>query len=345
MKQSAHNPYISWLKGVAILAIVYIHLVDWSNIILSLGGQAFKEVMYLALFLFVALAGSLAYVSQAKYVDVGEYARRAISRGLQLWAVYFGYSVLKLYIYNFNQQPFYQQFIDRGIFDIRHILSLEVYSSPMSILLTIGAFLIISPLIVWMTRRLPKPSWWILGLTGLTLWINYGINLPTNALTNFLYARDNITFPVLLWLPIFLIGYWLAMIGIEKYRVIMLAIFGGWSAYLIGLAITHHQSWFPRDYLYPIQPYYIVVSLGAAYLLVSMLNLMRRVHWRLVQAILKGLEVLGSNTLFLYIGYLVVLDLTLWLAYPQVKWVWFTIPMFLGLTAWYRTISPRVSRR
>lgn len=349
MKQSPHNPYISWLKGLAILAIVYIHLVDWSNLTLSSSGQVFKEILYLALFLFVALAGSLVYISQAKYPNLGAYAKRVISRGLQLWAVYFGYSILKLYFYNFNQQPFYQQFIDKGIFDIKHILSLQVFSSPMSILLTIGAFLIISPLIVWITLKLPKPEWWILGLTSLTLWVNYGINLPTNALTNFLYARDNITFPVLLWLPIFLIGYWLAMVGIEKYRVIMLAIFGGWSLYLINLAVAHHQSWFPRDYLYPIQPYYIVISLGVMYLLVNILYFVQRIPWRPVQMVLKGLGALGSNTLFLYTSHLIVLDLTLWVTYPHAEWIWLTVPICLAITVWYystkRIVPARGSER
>lgn len=327
-----HNPYISWLKGLAILAIIYIHLVDWSNLILTPTAQDTKEIAYTAVFFFVALTGSLVHIAYSRYEDLSQASQRVVYRGLQLWAIYFGYSLLKFYVYDFDHEPFYTYFQNDQALTAEHILNLHSFSTPLSILLTIGACLIITPLLLWLNRKVRGAAWYIAALLVGVLLINYIFPLPHNALTDFLYARDNITFSFLLWLPVFLIGYLLAMIGFEKYRYPLFVLSGVAAFYLLNSS-NSDISWWPRLHMYPLEPYYMTFSLMVMMGLTILLFWIR--NWLPIQAPLKALQAIGEHTLHIYVGHIIVIDLTLWAVYPETQWIWVTVLGFVAIYLLY----------
>jgi hypothetical protein len=333
MNKTLRNSYISYLKGFAILAVIYIHLIDWSNVVLDKPSVFIKEQLYIAVFIFVALMGSLVYLAYGRR-DLVTATKRLAYRGFQLIGIYYGYSLAKLWLFDFSQEPFYGQFESRHIFDAAHILRLETFSAPVSILFTLGCFLLLSPLLVWAQKKIAYPGLWLAIFIGMLLAANYSHIWPSSPLTDFLLAKNNITFPLLLWLPVFLMGYLLAMIGIEKKWPVGLLAFGSIALYWgYHLAHTGH-SYLPRDYMYPLSMYYIIYSLAALYLLTGVFNVWEKWGGKTARAMLDFLRIIGDHTLEVYVLHIVLLDLTLLLAYPYAKWIWLTVP--LGLLIYLR---------
>ncbi|MEK7213434.1 MAG: acyltransferase family protein [Patescibacteria group bacterium] len=331
-----HNPYISYIKGWAIISVILIHLLDWSEMGQPKGLQPFKELLYPSVLFFIANAGSVIYLAYSGYDSLKKPTLRLIQRGLELIGVYFLYTLIKFYIFNFGQEPFYQQFIGQGKFSLTHLLTLQSYSVPISIILTIGAFLIISPLLLWLVRKTKYPKSLIGVLIALVLIFNYVLPLPQNTLTNFLYSKNLILFPLLLWLLPFLMGFYLALDGMDKHKRRYLIIFGfltaGFYFYLSG-----QGAWLrPSGYMYPLRLYYIFYSFTLIYLLFYLFTWLKKFNGKLLKYVLATLRALGDYTLSLYVLHWVVIDLILWIFYPKGYFIWPGVILLLAVFIGWR---------
>lgn len=137
--KTKRNYYISYIKGWAIISIMLIHLIDWSNLVLSESGLYFKEFLYPSVLFFIATAGGVIYLAYFKY-DLWTASKKLFRRGGELIGIYFLYNIVKLYIFDFSREPFYHKFIFSGEMNLTDILSLNSFAAPISIILTIGIF-------------------------------------------------------------------------------------------------------------------------------------------------------------------------------------------------------------
>ncbi len=329
VKIKKRNHFISYIKGWAIVSIIMIHLIDWSNIVLSNNEKLLKELLYPGVLFFIATVGSVVYIAYGHYEDWKKPARRLVVRGLQLLGVYFLYNLIKLVVYNFDYQPFYWQFTEKHTFDSFNIIALQSFSVPIGILVTIAFLLIISPLFLWVAKKTEHPKMIIWGILLAVLTVNYIWVLPENLITNTLYSRNNVSFPFLLWLAPYLIGFLVALYGFEKHKLRFFILFG-----VLALAWGIHywrlgQSWHNNDYMYPLRLYYVWFSFAFMYLLVWIFWLLEKVRGRALKYFLGAWRVLGDNTLFIYVAHWVVIDLTIWIWHPHYKAIWYTVPLFL----------------
>jgi peptidoglycan/LPS O-acetylase OafA/YrhL len=327
--KSSRNDYVSYLRGWAILSIIIIHLIDWSGINLASALAPVKEVLYLGVLFFVALLGSVVYIAYAKQ-DLKTATRKLFLHGIEIIGIYYLYNIVKFYIFDFRVEPFYWQFIDKNTFDLYHILTLKSFTAPISILLTLGVFMLISPALLWIVKKFRSSERIILGLIILVIIINYLIPVPQNILTDFLLARNNITISWLLWLLPYLIGFYIAMLGFEKRAgqfLIAFLILTGLSfisIYRIG------GSWhFSGLHMYPVTLYYIFAGFVLVFLLTLIFLALKKIKWGLVRWKLAMLKLLGDSTLSIYIGHWIIIDLTYWIFPHQPKLIWLTVSMFL----------------
>jgi len=326
--KTKRNLYISYLKGFAIISIILIHLIDWSNRFLSAGELYFKELLYPAVLFFIATSGSVVYLAYAKY-DLRTAAKKLFRRGGELIAVYFLYNIIKLYIYNFSHEPFYEQFAAAGQLDLAGVLSLKVFTSPITIILTIGALLIIAPLFLYLAKNKFGKS--VVGLLIIFLiYLNYFLPLPANVLTDFLYSKNNVTFPFMLWLLPFLIGFYLSMLGLEKHKGKFLLIFMALTIICAWPIFNAGQPLKITGYMYPLKLYYLFFSFAFMYFLIYIFYFLEQVSGRAANYFLASIRLLGDSTLAIYVYHWIVIDATLWIFYPRIELIWLTVPLFLA---------------
>lgn len=318
------NCYVSYLKGLAILAIMLIHLIDWSGIKITTSQQYWKQFLYPSLLFFIALSGSLAYIVYGKYDSGRKIAGKLFKRGAQLIGVYFLYNIIKLYVFNFDAEPFYRQFSHWGKLNLTHILRLEAFTAPISIILTIGIFLFLSAPLIYAVKK-TRRGWAItLALLAFNWALAYGGFLPQTRLTDFLLAKNNIMFPLLLWSIPYLIGFSLAQIGLEKRKYRLFILF---SALFL---IFHQTNGGPiTDFMYPLRPPYIFFSFAFMYLLIIILHWIKKLPFNFVRYFLGTLNMLGEKTFAVYIIHWIVIDLTIWLLYPKYKYIWLSVAAYL----------------
>ena len=331
------NNSISYIKGCAILGVILIHLFDWSEIQWSAEVKNVKELLYPFVMLFIATAGSLMVIASRKY-DMGIAAKRLVKRGLEIFGVYFLYNITKLYIYNFAKQPFYLGALDSGQLTLGNILQLKIFTVPISILLTIAFFVVLSPLILSLLRKIKYPKAFLLFLVGVLLLVNYAFTVPSNAVTDFLYSKNYILFPLALWAVPFLLGMFLALLDLEQYKLGQIAIWGSltivtysWWRY------SGHSSWQPSSAMYPLHPYYIAFSFFFMFVLIAIFAKLEKYKSPFLNRILATLQVYGDNTLELYILHWLVIDLTSWLLFAYMPWIWLIMPLFfVAYSFWNR---------
>ena len=335
LKSKKRNPYISYLKGVAILSIIMIHLITWSSVGFSQNIFWLQELLQVGVFIFIFTLGSVAYLAYKDYDNLGVPTKRLIVRGLQLIGIYFLYSVVKFLIFNFQTEPYYSALIPKGTFNLISVLTLRAYVVPISIILTIGVYLIISPIFLFISKRTKYPKLFIGGVLILFLILNYLIKLPESPLIDFLYARGNITFPLMLWIVPYLAGLYLMMIGLERHKKWLLVMFFvmtlGFYFYL-----PHAQFLHPSWSMYPLRPYYIAFCLLMVYLMIWIFSALERLSKllgnnksKLVKCLLAAIRVIGDSTLSIYIFHWLIIDLTMWLFFPKNNLIWLTVPIFL----------------
>ncbi len=324
------NFYLSYLKGLALIGIIVVHLIEWSNIEITTAVFRLREFFYPAVFLFLSTGGAVTYYAYSRYDDLHLATRRLITRGAQLVGIYFLYNIFKFFIYNFKQEPFYDQFVYNGKFTIANILTLHSFSTPISIILTIGLCLIVSPIFLWVIKKVKQPNNTILGLIILLAGYNYAFDHSANWFTNFIFAKNNILFPPALWLLAFLVGFYLAMLGLEKIKFKAL-IFSVALTILCALGLhTTHFLFIPHhDYMYPLTLYYIIFGVAYIYFFIYVFTGLEKIKNPLVKKILALIRFWGDNTLSIYILQWLVIDFTMWLWFPQAKAIWVTIPLML----------------
>lgn len=327
-QKSKRNYYVSYLKGWAIISIIIIHLTDWSNRILSANQLWLKELLYPAVLFFIATAGAVVYLAYSKD-DLWTASKKLFRRGAELIAIYFLYNIIKLYIFNFSTEPFYSGFIAAGRLTLANIMLLKSFTAPISIILIIGIFLLIAPLFLYLAKS--KFSRLIIGAAIILLiCVNYFLPQPANALTDFLYAKNNVMFPLLLWLIPFLTGFYLSLLGLEKHKGKLLLLFAALTA---AAGLAQFKTWTEINLtgqMYPLKMFYIFFSFAMMYALIYLYYFLERVNRRLINFLLAATRLVGDGTLSIYIFHWLVIDATLWLFYPRVELIWLTVPLFLA---------------
>jgi len=323
------NLYISYLRGIAILAIIIIHLIDWSGINLNSLGKAGQEWLYLGLIFFVALAGSVVFIAYAPNKNFSQVVWRLIGHGTKLIGIYYAYNLIKLLVFNFGTEPFYWQFSEKGWLDFGHILTLQSFTAPISILLTIGAYLIISPLFIYLIQRVRYPKVTILAILLGAIVLNYGVAWPHIAFTDFLWARGNIMFPLSLWLVPYLAGFYVAMLGFEKYAGKLFVGLAGLAALIYLVLQTGPEPWSFNRHIYPLNLYAVVAGFAVMFGLVWLLRIVEQIKSLIISWGLWGLRELGDGSLFIYVVHWIVIDLTYWLFPSHKILIWATVLIFL----------------
>lgn len=325
----SYNPFVSYLRGWAILSIIIIHLIDWSGIAVAPWFLPIKEFLYFGVMFFVALLGSVVFVAYSNK-NLKSSSQKLVWHGLKIIGIYYAYSFIKLLIFNFQTEPLYWQFTSNSTLDFWHILILKSFSAPISILFTLGVFLIISPIFLWIVKKIRNGHWIILSLLAILLVINYGVNLPTNTVTNFLFAKNNITFPLALWLTPYLIGFYTAMVGFQKKTPLLLATFSSLAILSYIPMYLAGNSWhFSGEIMYPLTIYHISAGFAFMFLLLWLFQWLQKINWPIISFKFNLLKILGDATLPIYIGHWIIIDLTYWI-FPQNQWViLITVPIFL----------------
>lgn len=338
MQKKKPNFYISYIKGVALLNIALIHLIDWSNTPLSLGPRLIKEFFYTGILLFTLTTGSVLVIAYAERSSFIQTSKRLMYRGVQLLFFYYLYSITKLFIFNFGTQPFYDQFRNAGTLTISGILSFRSFSVPLTILITYSFLLALAPLFLYINKKWQYPKKSIaLIIIGLFV-IDYTTSLSatTSPIIKFLYANGFVLLPIALWLIPFLLGFFLAQVGFEKQRKTILISSGVLTLFYGASLYLHHKSLFPSDYQFPLAPYFIASSLFIMSLLLYMFYYLERHHSTHIKKVLATLRFLGDNSLYLYLYHWIVIDLTLWFFSPRIWLIWLTIPIFFALYLFVR---------
>lgn len=321
------NHFISYIKGYAILSVLLIHMIDWSNIAVNSTGMWFKELLYPGVFFFMATSGSVVYIAYSKSETWIKPAKKLFLRGLQLIGIYYAYNIVKLFIYDFSKEPFYWQFTNNGTMSLENIVELKVYSAPISILITIGVLIMLSPILLAISKKIKFPN---LIITGLLAVLFYAAGYTgSGPISDLLFARNIVMFPIALWSIPFLIGYLLASFGFEEKKKWWALIFIPLMALFYYLRVKNGLDLKPSYSMYPLQPYYMVASLFFVSILFYLFTWIEKVPLSVTKKKLAIIRFLGDYTLAVYIWHWIVVDVTIWIFYPNTKLIWFTVPLLL----------------
>ncbi len=322
------NHFISYIKGYSIISVMLIHLIDWSNIAVSPTGNWLKELLYPGVFFFMSTAGSVVYIAYGKAETLAKPAWKLFKRGWQLIAAFYFYNIIKLFIYDFSKEPFYWQYTQHGKMTWQNILTLQSFSSPIGILLTIGALIILSPILLTITKKIKYPNIVILLIFVAVIFNAYFIN-TSGPISNFLFSRNNISFPIALWSIPFIAGYLIAALGFEEKKQWWLLLFAPLTAIFYFYQIKNGLSIKPSSSMYPLEWYYLAVSLLFMTLLFYLFYVLEKIPNSIIKKILAIIRYWGDCTLAIYLWHWIVIDMTLWVVYPETKLIWLTVPIFL----------------
>ncbi|EKD43189.1 MAG: hypothetical protein ACD_72C00414G0002 [uncultured bacterium] len=323
------NHFISYIKGYSIIAVLLIHMIDWSNTMIGPVGNWFKELLYPGVFFFMATSGSVVYIAYAKSETWIKPAKKLFWRGLQLIGIYYLYNIVKLFIFNFATEPFYWQYTQHGKMTLSNIITLQSYSVPISILLTIGVLVSLSPILLFITKKIKFSNLIISGLFVALLFAVYGYTW-SGGVSDFLFSRNTIMFPIALWSIPFLAGYLLASFGFEEKKKLWLTIFAPLFVIFYIWQFKTGASLKPSNSMYPLQAYYIVASLFFVSMLFYLFAWCEKLSKPVIKIKLALIRFLGDYTLSVYIWHWIVVDVTIWLFFPHIKLIWVTVPIFLA---------------
>lgn len=338
------NLYLSALKGFAILAIIAIHLLDWSNMI---AGQMYpawiREFLHLFVLFFVSLSGTVIYIAYATR-DFKKAASRLFFRGLQIIGIYYIYNIIKFFLFQTNiypieAEPFFMMFQTAGIWTWKDILLIHSGSVPLGILVTIGLCVMISPLFLWIAQKCMFPKITVGFFTALAFYFSFlsPLDIPL------LYATGYSFFAPLPWLTVFLLGFLMGMIGFDQKKEILLP----WLSFLGIISMyfltTQGKALFPTWYMYPLHWYYIILGFLTMVLLMYIIQIfIQYQEKKSVAIIFNFLETAGNETMYLYIAHWIIIDITLWLNYIILQtdttryFIWYTVGLFLLFFIWQK---------
>ena len=325
---------ISYIKGFAILAIMLIHLLDWGDVAISPTGRLLKQILFIGVVFFMVTSGSVVWIAYGKSSDMVRSTKRLLRRGLELIAVYYIYNIVKFAVFDFTKENFYGGYISRDIFNWSGILTLKSFAVPIPILVTIGIFICISPLFLFLLQRVKWGVLYVYALLAVVLFANYVLPLPQNFLTNFLYARGNILFAPLPWFTAFLLGLLLAYHGFDKKKKLFLRIFSLSIPFTFWYAQSKGFSFFLDESLHPLQPHALGISFVFMFLLLYFFEAVEKYKQKkFVLFFLATFRLLGDFTLWLYIAHWIMIDVVLWIFAPKSYLVW--VGMFFLLCTFF----------
>ncbi len=324
------NHFISYIKGYAIISVIFIHLIDWSNIAVSPAGNWWKELLFPGVFFFMSTAGSVVYIAYGQSETWTKPALKLLKRGAQLVATYYIYNLIKLFIYDFSKEPFYLQYTEHGKMTLKNILTLQSFASPIGILLTIGILIMLSPLLLLITKKVKYPNLFITVGALVIAFLAY-LFPTTGVISNTLYSRNNIMFPLAMWSMPFIAGYLIAAFGFEEKKKWWLAIFLPLSIIAYYYQTKNGLPIKPSGSMYPLKPYYMVVSLLFMTILFYKFYFLEKIPSAIVKNILALIRFWGDSTLSIYIGHWIVIDVMMWIFFPQYKLIWWAVPVALAL--------------
>lgn len=166
-------------------------------------------------------------------------------------------------------------------------------------------------------------------LIAVVVYFGYFFPMPANQLTNFFYAKNNIMFPLILWLAPFLICFYLSMLGFEKHKGKLLLVF---SALAMISGVPRFNDFNSVNFsgqMYPLKLFYVFSSFAFMYFLVYAFYFLERIGRSAINYFLALFRLLGDSTLAIYIYHWIIVDITLWIFYPRVDLIWLSAPIFL----------------
>lgn len=336
-KISKKNRYISYIKGLAFFIIFLIHLFDWGGLADNSIFVYFRKIFYpgLSIFIFVAMSGSLIYLAYRDY-DLKKVSKRLLIRGLKFIGIYYLFSIVKLFLFDFSKQDLYSQFIGSNrTDDLINILTLKKSDTGIAILFTIGAFLIISPILLYFTRKSKHPGRLIFLITLFFIILSIIITPNSSSyLYNLLYSNNFATFPLFLWIIPYLLGMFVAIIGFEKRKKIILFVSSILSfLYIIFFFITD-RAISPKTYAYQLPDgsikyyiYFVLFSFMVFSIFMYLLKYIIKINKKWSNKILYILEFVGDRTFDIYLIQWVMIDLTYLLFSPNDWMVFITVPI------------------
>lgn len=338
---SAHkkNFYISYLKWIAIISIILVHLINWSEMAPSSNTISYylRDMLHIWLLFFITLSGSLIIIAYGKYESLKKPTIKLLKRSFLLLFIYFTYSIIKYYIYNFNKEPFFLQFVEKWTMNLVWILSFQSFSVPITVLVLWSMFLALTPIILYINKTRYKKSilLWIIAFFTV---MNYFTVIPRNAFTEILYWENNVLFSFNLWVLPYLIWIYLGMIWFQKKKKEILMFFGITSLTFLLFQLKDNLPYTLDSYMYPLKPYYISISFFAMFVFVYFFIWLEKKWNKKIDYILSLLKFLWDNTLFIFIWHWIVIDLTIWLFHPNIWTIWITVILFIAIyTYYYRT--------
>ncbi len=341
------NFAISYIKGLAILFIILIHLIDWGDMAVSPTGRLLKQILFTGVVFFMATSGSVVWIAYGKSDDLVRSTKRLVRRGAELIGIYYLYNILKFAFFDFSTENFYGGFMSQGIFNWKGILTLQSFAVPIPILFTIGFLIILSPIFLYILKKVRGGVWYLVALLTVVIGVNYFFPLPANTVTNFLYARGNITFSILPWFTAFLLGLLVAYAGFEQKKKIFLFLFTALVPLSLWYASAKGQSWYVDASLHPLQPQAIAMSFAFMFALMYVFDFFQKyIAYSTIRILLATLRVLGDSTLWLYIVHWIVIDSILLTLAPRSFLVWPAVGlMFVGFLWWKRRVIQEYSQQ
>lgn len=332
------DKYISYIKGIAFFSILIIHLCNWGGASNNIVYIYFKKVFYsgLNILFFVSMSGSLIYLAYKDY-DIKKASKRLFKRGFKLIGIYYAYSIIKLFIFDFNKENLYSKLLNYSkLTNLINIITLKYSDTGISILFTIGFLLLISPIFLYFIKKSKNPNIFIISL--IMFFISLSLIIQPNSksyLYNLLYSNNFATFPLFLWIIPYLIGTFIAIIGFENKRKNILISSAALTLTYILYFISTSRTINPSIYAYQLSDgsikfytYFVFFSFTILSLLIYVFKYVVNINKKISNKILNILEFIGDKTFDLYLIQWIVIDMTYWIFSPERnKLIFITVPV------------------
>jgi len=247
--------------------------------------------------------------------------------------VYYLYSIIKLFIFNFNKETFYSHFLSSNkLSSLVDILLLKNSDTGIPILFTIGIFLIISPILLYFIRKAKNPNIPVIFAILFFIVLSFIVSPTSSYIYNLLYSNNFAIFPLFLWIIPYLIGALIAINGFEKSKkTIFFTSFIGFTVYSIFFTINNMPI-NPAIYTYQLSngsvkfyTYFVLFSFMIISILMYILEYVANMNNAIINKILNFIEFIGDQTFDLYLIQWIVIDITYWIFSSKIWIIFITV--------------------
>lgn len=327
------NYYISYLKWIAIILIMFVHLINWSDMPKYDILEIIKDFCHIWTLYFVSLSWSLIVIAYGKYDSLWRANKKLLKRAIMLFGIYMLYNLVKLQIFDFGKETFfYDKFGKVWALNLTWIITFNSYSVPITILLLWCMFLFITPIILYINKKIKYRKEVILWIIILLTIVNYFILFPKNTLTEILYWENFIFYWFNLWLLPYLIWIYLWMIGFHEKRKEIFTFFWTLTAVFMIYQYINNMPLLLDPYMFPLKPYFISFCFFIMSIFIYIFMWIQKFNNIIVNYSLSILKFLWDKTLFTYVAHWIIIDITIWVCYPYKTIIWVTVPLYL---MWY----------